>query len=280
LDFHKTMANYLAAKARLFRMCDIAILNSDDEATKKIAALSDAEIYYYSITDKAADFYATDIGYSAVDGTHLKLIHAGGEMQIHSALYGDIYTYNTLAAVGAALLLGIPTHAVLPALQDIMIPGRMERIDVDAPFSVYIDYAHTANSLKGALAAFRKTTEGRLIVLFGCGGDKDKEKRPMMGRVAAEVADFSVVTSDNPRREDPMAIINDILAGIPTDYRDRCTVIPDRREAIAYALGMAQKGDTVVLAGKGHEDYLIDASGTSGFSEREIVINILTGSRP
>lgn len=175
LDFHETMENYMLAKAKLFQLSDVAVMNYDDEVTEKIAALSTAEKYYFSIISNKADFYASDIKYIGARGDIFNLHFAGSVVKMCSSIHGKIYIYNTLAAAGVALLIGVPKETIYSALQEIKMPGRMEKLEINTPFSVYIDYAHTPNSLLGMLVAFKEIISGRVIVVFGCGGERDKK---------------------------------------------------------------------------------------------------------
>jgi UDP-N-acetylmuramoyl-L-alanyl-D-glutamate--2,6-diaminopimelate ligase len=196
----------------------------------------------------------------------------GGEVQVRMPLPGHFNVENALAAIGACHALGVPVTAAAAALSGAgRVPGRFEPVDEGQPFAVVIDYAHTPDSLENALGAARKLTEGRLIAVFGCGGDRDREKRPLMGGIAARLSDACVVTSDNPRSEEPKAIIAEILAGITESDSGEITVEPDRRAAIALALRAATPGDTVVIAGKGHEQGQELADGRKiPFDDREV----------
>lgn len=248
LDYHKTLAEYFESKKRLKGLSDIFIVNGDDG---RAASLISDGVKTFSALG-LADYSAKNIVLQE-SGSEFLLEHKGEEIPIRTGLIGMFNIYNALAALAAASELGIPLTDAAKALETpVVIPGRMERVPVNAPFSVYVDYAHTPQALTSALVALRKITRGRLIVVFGCGGDRDKEKRPIMGRNAANFADCVIVTSDNPRTEDPEAIINDIVAGAD---RTRFSVVSDRRAAINLALSKARAGDTVLIAGKGHEKY-------------------------
>ena len=195
--------------------------------------------------------------------------HKDKKVPVRTGLIGMFNVYNTLAAVAAAAELGVSLEDIARTFDaPIVIPGRMERVFIKAPFSVYVDYAHTPQALTSALVALRKITRGRLIVVFGCGGDRDKEKRPVMGKNAARFADEVIVTSDNPRTEDPEAIIRDIVAGME---KDTFSVVPDRRDAIKLALSRAHEGDTVLVAGKGHEKYQIIGKKRLPFDDVNII---------
>jgi UDP-N-acetylmuramoyl-L-alanyl-D-glutamate--2,6-diaminopimelate ligase len=223
------------------------------------------------ITVQQVDYTPTGIGATVTTPA------GGGRLQI--PLMGQFNLGNTLAAVGAALHLGVPfdqIQAILPAFPG--VPGRMERVQVrpDQDITVVVDYAHTPDGLANSLQALRPFVAGRLICVFGCGGDRDRTKRPLMGKIAAQLSDVVVVTSDNPRTEDPQRIIQDILAGIPGTP----LVVPDRQEAIYQAIHMAQPGDGVMIAGKGHEDYQILGTTKIHFDDREQAASALHSRYP
>ncbi|MCL1859861.1 MAG: UDP-N-acetylmuramoyl-L-alanyl-D-glutamate--2,6-diaminopimelate ligase [Oscillospiraceae bacterium] len=269
LDFHGSMENYKRAKAKLFRMCKTGILNADDEATRDIIDLSASKNYLYGIKSRA-DFQADNIKYLGVNGIEYDFaaINTDKIFKISSPMAGGFYVYNTLAAATAGYILGIDGEIISGALKKVKIRGRMEKLDTNTPYSIFIDYAHTPDALENVLKSIRIFTEGRIIALFGCGGDRDKIKRPIMGRIASKNSDFCIITSDNSRTEEPVNIIEDIVRGISGD---KFTKIIDRREAIEYAMDIAQPGDVILLAGKGHEDYINEKGQIKHFSEREIV---------
>ena len=273
LDFHKTMENYLKAKQKLFAQSDLAIINADDPYAEVILREAPCKTLRYSAKDSSADFAASEIELHSNRICYTLTGAASGK--VRASLPGGFSVYNTLAALSCAVSLGISADDAIQALAKFAgVKGRIEVVPTDRDFTVIIDYAHSPDSLEKVLAAIREFARGRVIALFGCGGDRDKGKRPLMGRAAAQNADFLVVTSDNPRSEDPDAIIKDILAGLEgtsTPY----TVVSNRREAIRYALTNAKKDDVVVLAGKGHEDYQILPTGTIHFDEREVIAEIL-----
>jgi len=273
LDYHVTMDNYLAAKKKLFSMCKTAIINSDDEYSSKISEDLNCKVSTYSLSDsstysaKAVKYRPSSVEYEFVSDTqinHIK-VNTGGKFTV----------YNSLAAISCAVELGISLEGAVVALSKLEgVKGRAEVVPCDKDFTVIIDYAHTPDGLKNILRTFRECEKNRLIVLFGCGGDRDKTKRSIMGSIASHYADYVVVTSDNPRSEAPMSIIENILEGMqgtPTPYK----VIENRIEAIKYAIGMAQKNDIIVLAGKGHETYQILSTGTIHLDEREVVAEAL-----
>ena len=269
LDYHGTFENYRDAKARLFKQCELALVNIDDESAEAMLAGSDARAVRYSIRSDAADYTAKNVQYSP-SGVLYELVGRSVIGRVRFAVPGAFSVYNSLAAACAALELGLELPQVLKALENFTgVCGRMETVPTGTDYTVIIDYAHSPDGLENVLRALRGTVQGRLISVFGCGGDRDKTKRPIMGKLAAELSDIAVVSSDNPRSEDPDAIIADILAGI----RSKANVLvePDRRLAIQLALRRARAGDVVLLAGKGQETYQILATGKIHLDEREIV---------
>ena len=275
LDFHGTMENYRSAKAKLFKKSKLGILNADDEAS--YAMLNSGIKNYLYGKSKHADFYADSIKYNGADGIEYEFYAGDINFKIKSPTAGEFYVYNTMAAAACGVILGIGADIIAGALGKVKIHGRMERLEIEAPYSVFIDYAHTPDALESVLKAVRGFSgNGRIISVFGCGGDRDKLKRPEMGRIAAENSDFCVITSDNSRTEKPENIISDIIAGIKCGgYK----AVIDRREAIEFAMGMAQPGDIILLAGKGHEEYIDEKGEIKHFSEREIVFEILNKNK-
>jgi UDP-N-acetylmuramoyl-L-alanyl-D-glutamate--2,6-diaminopimelate ligase len=284
LDFHLTMENYFRAKALLFEpqlLRGRAIVNQDDPYGQRLLQglqqLS-TPCWSYSAMGQPADITVQQVDYTPTGiGATVTTPAGGGRLQI--PLMGQFNLGNTLAAVGAALHLGVPfdqIQAILPAFPG--VPGRMERVQVrpDQDITVVVDYAHTPDGLANSLQALRPFVAGRLICVFGCGGDRDRTKRPLMGKIAAQLSDVVVVTSDNPRTEDPQRIIQDILAGIPGTP----LVVPDRQEAIYQAIHMAQPGDGVMIAGKGHEDYQILGTTKIHFDDREQAASALHSRYP
>ena len=268
LDFHRTKDEYRRAKARLVSLCDSFVVNSDDPA----AGFIGGEGALTCSCRAEADFYAENICMTGCGGRSYTLVSPYGSFGIRTDMPGDFSVMNTLEASAAALLLGADKECIVRGTASLScVPGRMERVALDgADFRVFIDYAHTPDALKKSLMTARTLAgDGRVIVLFGCGGDRDRGKRKSMGSIATMLADLTVVTSDNPRSEPPEAIIDDILRGI--DREKPYTVIPDRRAAIGYAIEEARAGDVILLAGKGHEKYEIGASGTFPFDEAEVV---------
>ncbi|MBK4728309.1 UDP-N-acetylmuramoyl-L-alanyl-D-glutamate--2,6-diaminopimelate ligase [Oxynema sp. CENA135] len=273
LDFHRDMEDYFEAKARLFApeyLRGRAVINADDPYGRQlIERVGGERVWSYSLTDESADLYASELSYEAtgVKGT----IHTPmGEAEFSLPLVGQYNLANLLAAIAAGLHLGLDLGAMVAVLPEFGgVPGRMERVSVspEQKIAAIVDYAHTPDSLENVLKATRPFVEGQLICVFGCGGDRDRTKRPMMGKIAAELADRVVVTSDNPRTEDPERILEDIVAGIPDSVE--ALVIGDRAQAIRTAIAQAQPGDGVVIAGKGHEDYQILGTEKIHFDDRE-----------
>jgi UDP-N-acetylmuramoyl-L-alanyl-D-glutamate--2,6-diaminopimelate ligase len=273
LDYHGTMEAYLASKLRLstlLRPGGIEVVNLDEDVWRVMPTRSPRLTFGLH---PAADVRASDLALDSA-GSRFRLSGRFGSADVAVPLLGDFNVANALAAAGAALALGLPVSRVIERLASApQVPGRMERI-ADVPCTVLRDYAHTPDALQRALTTLRPLTAGRLIVVFGCGGDRDRGKRPIMGRIAAELSDLAIATSDNPRTEDPGAIIDDIERGMGGMPHLR---IPDRLTAIHTALGEARVGDTVLLAGKGHETYQVIGTEKVAFDEREIVQRAVRG---
>jgi UDP-N-acetylmuramoyl-L-alanyl-D-glutamate--2,6-diaminopimelate ligase len=250
LDFHGTMERYFEAKRRLFDgEVGVRVINVDDPYGRRLAAAHAGAVTF--ALDAPADYGARELA-STVARARFVATTPDGEVELRTRLPGRFNAANVLGALAATHRLGVPLATIAAALPDIApAPGRFQALDEGQPFSVLVDYAHTPDSLENVLRAARGLGDGRLIAVFGCGGDRDRGKRPQMGRIAATLADLSIVTSDNPRSESPPAIIDEILAGV--DDRAGVEAIVDRREAIACAVGLAADGDVVVIAGKGHE---------------------------
>jgi UDP-N-acetylmuramoyl-L-alanyl-D-glutamate--2,6-diaminopimelate ligase len=250
LDFHEDMEDYFAAKRLLFAAGpNASVVNIDDEYGQRLA--SEFEAITYSAEGAAADYSASDIAFDA-SGATFSVESEHGRLEVRTGLPGLFNVANALAALAGAIELGVePGEAVAGLSEAGRVPGRFEPIDEGQDFTILVDYAHTPDSVENVLRAARDLTAGRLIAVVGAGGDRDRAKRPLMGRAAAQAADITVVTSDNPRSEDPDAIIEDVLEGISD--RDGVEIEVDRSEAIRRAVSMAGPGDTVVIAGKGHE---------------------------
>ncbi|MEA5557041.1 UDP-N-acetylmuramoyl-L-alanyl-D-glutamate--2,6-diaminopimelate ligase [Nodularia spumigena] len=273
LDYHTDMEDYFAAKALLFSpeyLKGRAIINADDDYGQRlIASLSSERVWSYSVNNHSADLWMSDLSYEP-NGVSGMLHTPKGNVAFRSPLVGQYNLENLLAAVGAVLHLGLDLQLVAAAIPEFPgVPGRMERVQInpEQEISVIVDYAHTPDSLENLLKAARPFIPGKMICVFGCGGDRDRTKRPKMGKIAAELADVAVLTSDNPRTEDPERILQDVLAGIPDTVKP--TVICDRAIAIRTAILQAQPGDGVLLAGKGHEDYQILGTEKIHFDDRE-----------
>ena len=273
LDYHQNLENYFQAKALLFSdkyLTGRAIVNLDDEYGKRlISQLPAARVWSYSTTDSSADLWTSELEYQQT-GVKGKLHTPQGEITFSSPLVGDYNLENFLAAVGTSLHLGMGLDRIVAAMEDFPgVPGRMERVQVSPQQNItaIVDYAHTPDSLESLLTAARPFIHGKVICVFGCGGDRDRTKRPQMGKIAAELADLVVVTSDNPRTEDPARILADVVAGIHRTAG--IEVIADRSQAIARAISIAEAGDGVLIAGKGHEDYQILGTEKIHFDDRE-----------
>ncbi|MCD5390872.1 UDP-N-acetylmuramoyl-L-alanyl-D-glutamate--2,6-diaminopimelate ligase [candidate division NPL-UPA2 bacterium] len=281
LDFHKTMENYLEAKTKLFRLLSQigkeysqrrAVINIDDPGAPYIIKNTGVQILTYAI-EKEADIRADNITFSW-KGLKFNLATPLGRTVIELKLPGKHNAYNALAAIGAGISAGIGLEEIREALSKAKnVPGRFERLNCGQPFEVVVDYAHTPDALQKALETARELARARTIVVFGCGGERDKTKRPLMGEVAASYSDITILTSDNPRGEEPLQIIKEIEVGIKSscDY----LIIEDRFEAIRKALSLAREGDLVLLAGKGHEDEQIIKNKRLPFNDREVVKGLL-----
>jgi len=276
LDFHKSFENYYKAKFKLFEISKACVINIDDDygyrIVRDIENIGNKEIRTYSIKDES-DFKASDLMLKEGD-IHFKV---NGD-NFNSILPGEYNVYNALGAVGAMNILGINNDYIKEGLLDVVVPGRCERIGYkyDIPYDIIIDFAHTPDGLKNILETIKDYTRNRLIAVYGCGGDRDKVKRAEIGRIGTELADLSIITSDNPREEDPMAILKEIISGTDkTNY----IAIENRSEAIKLALSMAEEGDVIVLAGKGHENYQITPEGYVHFDEREVIDEVLANKR-
>ncbi|QCX32584.1 UDP-N-acetylmuramoyl-L-alanyl-D-glutamate--2,6-diaminopimelate ligase [Caloramator sp. E03] len=273
LDFHITMENYFNAKMRLFDWCDVAVINTDDEYGKRAAKSIEGKVITFGIENEA-QVMGENIVISE-KGTNFNIKYEDKVLPISLNLPGKFNVYNALGAAAACIGIGIPIDCVKKGLESLeVVPGRSEKIISKKGFTIVIDYAHTPDGIVNILKTAREYTKGRLITLFGCGGDRDKTKRPLMGKAAGELSDFCIVTSDNPRSEEPMAIIGDILPGID---KTGCpyVIIEDRKQAIKYAIENGKEGDVIVIAGKGHETYQILKDKTIHFDEREIVWELL-----
>jgi UDP-N-acetylmuramoyl-L-alanyl-D-glutamate--2,6-diaminopimelate ligase len=277
LDFHPTMEDYFTAKRRLFvdGAPAVAVVNIDDPYGGRLAAELERPTTFALNGDAA--YRAVDVE-TDLTGSSFRVLSPCGELTLRSPLRGEFNVYNVLAALAAARALGVPAETCAAAIATAgQVPGRFETVDDGQPFAVVVDYAHTPDSLENVLRAARALTDGRLIAVFGCGGDRDRTKRPLMGEIATRLADRAIVTSDNPRSEDPEAIIAEVLAGAgPGAAHDA-----DRRAAIAQAIGEAGQGDVVVIAGKGHEQgQEFEAGRKIPFDDVTVAHEILRGREP
>ena len=271
LDFHKTMENYCDAKALLFTRCDVGVYNADDPwAPRLMAEATCRKVSVGEHGDAPVDLAARNIDLTA-EGVSFDAVTAEESVPIHVGIPGGFMVYNTLGVLAAARALGVSLEDSARVLRhSAHVKGRVEVVPTPGDYTMLIDYAHTPDALENVLSAARGFARGRVVALFGCGGDRDRTKRPKMGRIAADMADYVIVTSDNPRTEDPDAIIQEILAGMEGTATP-CAVVPNRIEAIRYAMDHAQPGDVIILAGKGHETYQIIGHEKRHLDEREVV---------
>ena len=286
LDYHHTMENYFDAKKKLFdgRLGEkpgASVINIDDEWGVKLAKELQSEeerVVTFSIADRGsriADFAAESINVSLIRGTSFTLKTPSGERQITSPLVGRPHVYNMLAATATAMELGYDLDSISKGLSACVgAPGRFERVPHDGDFAVVIDYAHTDDALLNTLQTARDLTTGRIITVFGCGGDRDQTKRKPMGEIAGEYSNIAIITSDNPRNEEPLKIIEEIESGVK-EKSSSYEIIPDRREAIYKAILLAKTDDVVIIAGKGHETYQIIGSDKFHFDDREVAAGAL-----
>jgi UDP-N-acetylmuramoyl-L-alanyl-D-glutamate--2,6-diaminopimelate ligase len=278
LDFHQTMDAYREAKGRLFRKIKkevgVAVINRDDPQWKYFYDLAETKRWTYSLSNSDADFYAKS--YSCTpNGTSIQMVTPQGEMNLQTKLIGESNVYNTIASAAVGLALKIDPPVIKSGLENAeVIPGRMESIRAGQAFNLWIDYGHTPYAFEILLKTARNMTQGRLLFLFGCGGDRDQGKRPLMGKVASRYADRIYLTEDNPRSEDPKEIVAQIMEGI--DNKSKVEVIIDRKEGIKKALENARPGDTLILAGKGHEEYQIIGDKKLHFSDKETALEFLS----
>jgi len=280
LDFHHTMNDYFIAKSRLFDYLEndgYAVLNWDDPMVRGLTERLNCNLITCGL-EEGAMIKAVDITVNrpltlktdtAVSGLSFKVQTPKGELFINSPLVGQNNIYNILMSIGIAYALGIDKETIIRGVREVdPIQGRFERVDAGQKFLCIVDYAHTEDALRRLIEEARLITKEKVITLFGCGGDRDRSKRPRMSAVATELSDFVIITSDNPRSEEPMQIINEIIRGIK---KDNYMVLPDRTEAIKKAVKMAKDGDTILLAGKGHEDYQEIKGRRYPFSDREVL---------
>ena len=274
---HPDMKDYIRCKSLLFRRCKVGLANIDADYYDEVMGDHTCKLETFGLSDKA-DLYATGIrriqrsGYLGVEYT----LNGSETYDVRVDIPGDFTVYNSLAAISLCRHLGIPREDILSALDQIQVKGRLEVVSTPGDYTLMIDYAHNAMSLEALLTNIRKYGPNRIICLFGCGGNRAKGRRYEMGEVSSRLADLTVVTSDNPRNEEPMDIINDILVGVNRADGEFVT-IPDRKEAIAYCMGIGRSGDVIVLAGKGHEDYQEIRGVKYHMDERELIADIIAG---
>ncbi len=278
LDFHGDMETYFAAKRILFdtllREDGHAVINRDDDHADELIRASRGRVWTYSL-NAPADVAVEEVTLS-LEGTRVRALTPVGPVEITTPLVGRFNVQNVLAALTAGLALGLPEDVLRRGLGSLKgVRGRLERVVAGQDFTVLVDYAHTDDALKNVLETVRELRPRRLITVFGCGGDRDRTKRPLMGAVASRLSDVVVLTSDNPRSEPPEAILEEIRRGIPASRSGDTYVIPDRRDAIAKALEMGREGVVVVIAGKGHETYQVLRDRTVPFDDRQVARDIL-----
>lgn len=274
LDFHNTMEEYARAKSLLFPMCERAAANADDPWTETVMKNAPQPVYTFSAKSDDASLTARDIRL-APSGVRFCALEQGELVRVKTNLPGQFSVYNALSAIACARLLGVPLADAAAALETSHgAKGRVEPVPTDGDYSIFIDYAVTPDAIENVLTTLRGIAPKRLVMLFGAGGDRDRKKRPIMGKISADIADFVIVTSDNPRTEDPMSIIEEILPGV-REGKAPYKVICDRPEAIRWAIDHHQPGDVILLCGKGHEDYQIIGHEKIHMDEREIVAEYL-----
>ena len=268
LDMHKSMENYLNAKSKLFSMCKIGIINIDDKYAQDIIKNASCKVFTYSI-EKESDLQAINIQYFMDRVAFDVKINDKIENFILN-IPGRFSVYNALSVIGACLMQNIPIDIIKEGIENIKgVPGRIQTIPNDKGFNVIVDYAHTPDGLDNIIRAVREFTKGRVITIFGCGGDRDRKKRPIMGEISANLSDYTIITSDNPRSEVPESIIDEIETGIKP-ITNNYEKITGRREAIYRGVSIAKANDSIIIAGKGHEDYEIFADKTIHFDDTEV----------
>jgi UDP-N-acetylmuramoyl-L-alanyl-D-glutamate--2,6-diaminopimelate ligase len=277
LDYHHTMEKYFKAKKKLFFLNQkkiTAVINSDDPWGKRLISELPSKVITYGL-EPGSQVRAKNFKFTA-RGIELSAKHPAGELFVSSPLLGKPNLYNILASIAVALMLNISVPAIKEGIASLQgVPGRFERIENSLGIHIFVDYAHTDGALKSLLETVRELNPKRVILVFGAGGDRDKTKRPRMGEVAGNLADRTILTSDNPRSEDPLAIISDIERGIKKTGTNNYKIIPDRKEAIEQTLALAEKGDYILVAGKGHEDYQIIKDEVIPFKDADVIRRIL-----
>ncbi len=271
LNFHGDLDSYRDAKSKLFKKSKIALINDDDPVSEYMKESAIGEVKTYSINNINSDFNAKNVRFNGAAGVDYVFLAKELIFRVFVGIPGEFTVYNSLAAASCAILTGVAPEVVVEGLKNVeRVDGRVDRVDIDADFSVIIDFAHTPDAMENVLKTVRAFAKKRIITVFGCGGDRDRTKRPIMGQIACEKSDVVIVSSDNSRTEDPEKIIDEIMEGI--GKREKAERIADRTEAIRRAMDIAEKDDIVLLLGKGHEEYEIDASGKHPYSERKEVI--------
>jgi UDP-N-acetylmuramoyl-L-alanyl-D-glutamate--2,6-diaminopimelate ligase len=272
MDFHKTFEEYFAAKRRLFEgtgagPAEVAILNADDEYGPRLAGIAKSSVTYGIENSAEVNAKKFQLNFSGLSFT----AHTpNGKLQISSSLVGRINVYNILGAIGAAQALGLSNEVIETGIKNLAsVSGRFQQVALGQPFLVIVDYAHTDDALQNLIRTARELNpKGRVVTLFGCGGGKDRTKRPVMGEVAGRLSDLTILTNDNPRQEDPLKIISDVVVGLQKT-NGKYLIEPDREKAISMAIDEAREGDIVLLAGKGHEDYQVLGEATLPWDDRE-----------
>lgn len=269
LDFHKTMENYAKAKAKLFKACNVGVINQDSNYAHVMMADATCKVVTYGI-DQKADYQATDIVITAL-GVDYTLNSPEGTFKVSVPIPGKFTVYNTLAVIAAARALDLPMTHIIISLKEVKgVPGRVQSFSSARGYSVLVDYAHTPDGLENVLETIKEFVKGRIITVFGCGGDRDRTKRPIMGSIAAKYSDHAIITSDNPRTEDPYTILDEVEVGVKGNIAHYDKIV-DREMAIKMALKEAQSGDVVLIAGKGHENYQILKDRIIHFDDSEVV---------
>lgn len=276
-DYHQSMESYFEAKRKLFfpgQTMRYAIVNNDDKWGQRLQSELTLKFLSFGLTPSAS-VHTEQFSFSE-QGIEMEVRYPEGKMSIYSPLLGKPNVYNILASIATSLSLNVPIQAITNGIKSLKeIPGRFEKIDNSQGFHIYVDYAHTDDALKNLLETARELARKKVILVFGAGGDRDKTKRPRMGAIAGRLADLTILTSDNPRSEDPLAIISDVESGIKETGSNNYLIQPDRREAIKKALSLAKEDDTILVAGKGHEDYQIIKEKVFPFSDKDVICEIL-----
>lgn len=279
LDYHITMENYLRAKAKIFSIADCGVVNVDDAAGASLLDTMPVAAHTFAVDRTDTEFSVENLNFTGSTGVDFTAVYQGEKRPVRLQTSGKFMAYNALAAIACAVSVGVDFRAACEAMCCApSVPGRLEPVDEGQDFRVIVDYAHSPESVRQICKTAREFTKGRLICLLGCGGNRDRTKRPIMGAAAAEYGDFVIVTTDNPRFEEPEDIIHEILPGVENTGREHIA-ITDRREAIRYAIDLAQSGDTVLLMGKGHETYQEVRGVRSYFSDADEARIALKGKK-